>query len=266
MSNQIGIGIVTCNRKPFFDKLLESVKDTYPIYVANSGDELYGNVSGVGYHHKFHQKTPVVFAKNHLLRTMYSAGVDHIFILEDDVLVNDKSVFDRYVKAAIKSGLFHLNFGFSQKENLDDMGKPVYKNVVDYGDGIRIVLTQNILGAFSYYYKGVIKNVGLMDEMFNENSFEHVEHTYRIIKAGLLPSFWNFPDIDKSWEYISNQGSFEDTVIRNAPEYKTKMVRALSYFEKKHNFKIFDNLNIPQEQILMQLNEIEKNYGNKITI
>jgi len=261
---KIGIGIVTCNRKGFFDNLRNSVRGEYPIYVVNSGDEQYGN-SDVDYFYKFPQKTPVVFAKNHLLRKMYSDGIEHLFILEDDILIEDYSVFEKYVKTAIKTGLFHLNFGFSQKENLDDVGKPVIKNVVDYGDGIRIVLTQNILGAFSYYYKGVIKNVGVMDEMFNDNSFEHVEHTYRIIKAGLLPCFWNFPDIDNSWEYIKNQGNFNDTVIRNESEYKAKMLRALAYFEKKHNFKIFEHLNTPQDEVLGQLNLIESNYGNKIT-
>lgn len=262
--NRIGIGIVTCNRENFFNKLKDSIGDAYPIYVANTGDSNYGN-SGVKHFYKFAQKTPVVFGKNHLMRTMYADGIDHIFILEDDILIKDVSVFEKYVKAAIKTGLFHLNFGFSQKENLDALGKPIIKHTVDYGDGVKIVLTENILGAFSYYYKGILKNIGLMDEMFSENAFEHVEHTYRVIKAGLLPQFWNFPDVDQSWEYIENQGSFNDTVIRTDNDYRMKTVRALNHFEKKHGIKIFEILHLPDSEVLQRLNDIERNYGNKLT-
>ncbi len=264
-TNKIGIGIVTCNREGFFKKLYESINNVHDVFVVNSGETLYGYENGIKHFHMFPQKTPVVFAKNHLFRTMYDEGYDHIFILEDDVLIADTSVFEKYVNTAIRSGIFHLNFGFSQKENLDEKGNPVIKTTLDYGNNIKIVLTTNVLGAFSYYYKGILKNVGLMDEMFGENAFEHVEHTYRIIKAGLLPPFWNFPDIDQSWEYIKNQGSPDTTLIRNDDDYRMKMVRALNYFEQKHGVSLFKlNHVIPEQDVLNEVYRLEKTYGKQL--
>lgn len=37
-------------------------------------------------------------------------GVEHIFIVEDDILLKDVSVFRQYVETARAFGLGHLNF------------------------------------------------------------------------------------------------------------------------------------------------------------
>jgi hypothetical protein len=49
----------------------------------------------------------------------------------------------------------------------------------------------------------VLEQVGLIDERFY-NAFDHVEHTYRIIKAGFHPNFWWFADVANSHDLLSD--------------------------------------------------------------
>ena len=39
------------------------------------------------------------------------AGCDHIFLVEDDMIIKDPNVFKAYVTAAQESGIWHLNYG-----------------------------------------------------------------------------------------------------------------------------------------------------------
>lgn len=255
------IGIVTCDRPEFCKNLLDSLPQLDNVFVENTGNNLfvYKDVEI----HKFQTKTPVVFGKNALFRRILAeTDAEYIFILEDDIVISDKTVFDKYIETSEKTGIQHMNFGFSQKENLDENGNPLYKKIVDYPNGAKIVLTHNILGAFSMYTRECLEKVGIMNELYNECCFEHVQHTYVILQAGFHPPFWNFVDVFGSWNMIHNQGTFENTTIRNNVDYAQAMRRALELFRKEHGINLLE-IYVHNEKYV--LDSLRKIYENRTT-
>jgi hypothetical protein len=249
------IGIVTCDRPEFCKNLLDSLPQLDNVFVENTGNNLF--VHKDVEIHKFQTKTPVVFGKNALFRRILAeTDAEYIFILEDDIVISDKTVFDKYIETSEKTGIQHMNFGFSQKENLDENGNPLYKKIVDYPNGAKIVLTHNILGAFSMYTRECLEKVGIMNELYNENSFEHVEFTHRIALAGFAGYFWNFEDVYGSWDMISNQGTFNDTTIRHDPMYIQAMRRALVTFHKQYGYNLLEIFHVDEQTVLNKLRVI----------
>lgn len=262
MNNNYAIGIVTCNRPQFCKNLVESLPKNDNIFIENTGEEIV-TIPNTKIH-KFQKKTPVVFGKNALFRRiLQETDVDHIFILEDDIIVKDHSVFDKYIETSQKTGIQHFNFGFSQRENLDEQGKPLYKKIVDYPNGARILLTHNVLGAFSYYSRKCLEDCGIMDERFDSNAFEHCEHTVRIQQKKYCGYFWNFEDVYGSWDLIGNQGSFENTTIRNDQTYINKMRQALEVFRKIHGYNLLEIFHVSESVVLERLKEI---YVKNVTV
>jgi glycosyltransferase involved in cell wall biosynthesis len=264
MKEKIGIAIITYNRQDFFEKVQASIPDYVSLYVVNTGskypDSVYQDRVKL---HQCNKKTCVGWGKNHGLRMMINDGCEHLFLMEDDVVIKDPDVCKKYIKAASVSGIWHMNFGFSHKENLDrQFNTPVFRNLIDYTDDVSLIFTPNVFGAFTYYHKGIIKNVGYHDERFNENYIDHIELTYRTIKAGLHPPFWWFADINKSWDMISNLYNMEDdSIVQNEERSKSAITKACMYFKQKHGYI---PMQIPQTQepeVLKLLEIIQARYA-----
>jgi hypothetical protein len=47
----------------------------------------------------------------------------------------------------------------------------------------------------------LIKKFGYFDENYM-NAFEHIDFAYNLIKLGIAPPFWYFPDISNSNDYL----------------------------------------------------------------
>lgn len=86
-----------------------------------------------------------------------------------------------------------------------------------------------------YINKECIEKVGFFDENF-VNIHEHVDYTYRIIKAGLHPPFWYFADIASAHNYIGDSTQFRDTTIPKTDEYYQRLKGADIYFSMKHEY------------------------------
>ncbi len=71
------------------------------------------------------------------------------------------------------------------------------KYIAHCNNNVSIALNFHICGVLSYYQRKVIEKVGLFDGRFR-NAFEHINYTYRIIKAGYHPPFWWFTDVADS--------------------------------------------------------------------
>jgi len=263
MNDKIGIAIITHNRMDFFKKVQESIPDYVNLYVVNTGNKYPSSIYQDRVKlHQCDKKTCVGWGKNHGLRMMMNDDCDHLFTMEDDVYIIDPNICKKYINAAYTTGIYHMNFGFSHKENLKPDGSPAIVNMVEYNDNVSIILTPNVLGAFTYYYRGVIKNIGYHDERFNANHMDHVELTYRTIKAGLHPPFWCFCDINKSWEMIGNLSNMgDDSIVRNDPEFKRVFHEACSWFKHKHGAFPMQLPRTSMNDVMKSLEDIEKKYA-----
>lgn len=176
-------------------------------------------------------------SKNKLFKHLLEAGCKHIFIVEDDIIVKRSDVFDAYIAARAATGIQHFNFGYHGPANKNGVsgGAPCPRFVVDYGS-VKIAINMHSVGAFCYYSREVLEKVGLIDESYT-NAFEHVDHDYRIAKAGYCTPYWNFPDLADSMNYLDEvECSEKSSAIRPREDWRENITKGVEHFKKKHGY------------------------------
>tara|TARA_R110000787_G_scaffold190894_2_gene302334 strand:- start:1809 stop:2600 length:792 start_codon:yes stop_codon:yes gene_type:complete len=237
--SKIGIGIVTCNRNNFFTKCINSIKKEWydELVIVNDGDvpikyavnnyKIINNKKNIG----------VCKSKNILFKKLLAKDCDYIFIVEDDMYFKDNA-FQAYIDAHKKTGIDHMMFAYHGPANKGNIskGKPKPRKVIDYGD-FKLALNQHCVGAVCFYTKKCLKEVGLFDENFDKNNFEHVEHSYSLAKAGYSTPYWWWSDIANSLDYIEEQAcSEENSSIRRGDNWQQKIMESAEIFKNKHGY------------------------------
>jgi len=269
--DKIGIGIVTCNRHKFFLKCFRSIPNDYLLAVVNDGAD-FEDIN------KLQEEKPFTYfhnnvnlgvgkSKNILFRYLLDSDCDHIFIIEDDIIVKDPSVFKKYIELRNITGIQHFNFGYHGPANRNNISKgpPTPRYVIDYGK-IQLAINANSVGAFCYYTKEVLQKVGLIDEDYT-NAFEHVDHDYRIYKAGFGTPYWNFSDLANSYDYLDEiECSENSSAIRPRSDWMDNIKNGAKLFTEKHGYSpAWQNMvpDTPKEKVINFLKEIKKKYENK---
>ena len=247
----IFVGIVTCNRVDFFEKCYQSIKsaddDNLIIAVCNDGNQEVSLDSDT-IHIKHTKNKGVGCSKNDLFKeALKNPKVEHIFIVEDDIVIKDKNVFKKYIQAREITGIQHFMFGYHGPANKNGVSggpaKPKY--VIDYGNNFKLAINTHCVGAFCYYTREVLEKVGLIDEDFL-NAFDHVDHDYRIAKAGYSTPYWNWPDLQNSMEYLQEvECSEKSSAIKPRKDWMSNIQKGAELFYKKHNFMPAWNNHVP---------------------
>jgi GT2 family glycosyltransferase len=272
MNNNFGVAFITCDREDF----LHISMNSFIAGIGNRGDD---NVIVVNDGKSLEKDIPygdliqndknlgVGKSKNKALKELLSRGFDHIFIIEDDIIQKDNSinVFDKYIEYSQKTGIQHFMYGYHGPANKGGVskGSPLPRSVIDYGNGIEVLLNLHCVGAFCYYSRLCLEEVGLFDENYN-NAFEHVDHSYMIAKADMIPGYWWWPDIADSYEYLDEiECSEESSSIRPRADWQENIMKGAETFYKKHGYKPAWDDYVPDKseyQIKKILKEIHKKY------
>lgn len=254
--SNIGIGIITCNRPDFFFKCYGSIPEQYlnDVIVINDGKPFDFNGKSHFVQHETNKN--VGYSKNEAMTYLLNAGCNYIFTLEDDIIIKDPDIFEKYVDASKKTNIQHFNFGFSQRENLDYNFKPVYRKVIDYGD-VKIVLTPNILGAFTFYTRKALQTVGLHHKSFNKGHGDHLELTYRAAKHGFTTPFWWFADLYGSWDMIKNQSNFTTDSVVRSKNYEQNFNESREIFKRLHGCDIYQVPQTSEKEVIEILKKIK---------
>ena len=264
MSTKIGVGIITCDRPDYLKKLVKSL-DSISIdnlVIVNDGEkQLDGGKIFV--HNNKPSKQGVGKAKNQTLKLLKDN--DYIFLLEDDIIIKDKTVFEKYIEASKLSGIQHFNFAFHGVDNYLPNGQPAVRLKLDYSRDMSVCLYPNVYGAFSMYTKKCIERAGLMDE-FYYNAMEHVDHTAAIIKAGMHPPFRWFADIADSNKYIEEiDRAHSGSEIRRDQKWIENFHKAADHFAHKFGFDVRNPhaATSSKEETVNIIKQIKKQYGQQ---
>jgi hypothetical protein len=262
MSTKIGIGIITCDRLDYLKKLIKSLDNVLAsdIIVINDGEQQL-NSDKLKVYNNVPPKQGVGKAKNQALK--YLKNCDYIFLLEDDIIIKDKTVFEKYIEASKLSGIQHFNFAFHGVDNYLPNGSPAVRLKLDYSSTISVCLYPNLYGAFSMYTKECIEKIGLMDE-FYYNAMEHVDHTAAIIKGSMHPPFRWFADIADSNNYIEEiDRAHSGSKIRRDQKWIENFHKAADHFVKKFGFDVRNPYaaTASKEETINTIKQIRKQYG-----
>lgn len=253
MNKKTGVGIITCDRLNFLEGLIKSLvpceKFIDELVVINDGKDIpkwdlpYGewidNEKNIG----------VAKTKNKALRHLIKKNCEYFFIIEDDMLIKNPSVFKQYIEASNVTGIQHFNYGpgspFNRKQTiqtfdlhnrhlLNQDSEPNPKLIIDYGK-CKIALYEHTVAMFSFFTKNVLKTVGGFPEEY-DRCWEHVDHTYQIIKAGFHPPFWWFADLANSHDLIQEApGAIENSSIaKDKTEWNRRVMEGREIYKQKH--------------------------------
>jgi GT2 family glycosyltransferase len=259
-SSEIGVGILTYNRPDYYRQVLASVPRNKigTLVVVNDGENSYVTPQyDVDHIILNKEQKGVAKSKNLLLKHLLDKGCKHLFLIEDDILIKDSSVFEAYIKAASSTGIHHMCF-----EKIANNQKTL-KFVTEQPDGTKLGFYHNPQGAFMYIHASLITKLGYFDENFT-NAFEHIDFVYNLITKNVMPPFWYFPDLLDSENYLSDiPGSNENSTITNKNQYQENWNKSANYFVSK--WGKFTNA-IPDEGLLSlqyKLIELQSNYSRK---
>ena len=201
-------------------------------------------------------------SKNRAFQALLSANIDHLFLMEDDIYVKNPTVFDHYLGASRVSGIQHLNFSQHGPKNKTSDGNSDPVTIVEYGR-LRIALHRHCVGAFSYYSRTCLEAVGLMDEDFY-NGGEHLEHTYRILRAGYHPPFWFFADVDHSKELLGDEPwTPSQSLIASRADQAELVRKSDAIFKMKHGRPVGRISVAGTWEVMRSLRKILKRFGEK---
>ena len=278
--SKIGIGIVTCDRPDFLSKCIKNID------LSLFDAKVIVNDGKVPVKHKdFHiihnsKNLGVGKSKNRALRYMFDHDCDYIFLLEDDMLVFDNVVFEKYIEASKRSGIQHFNYGpgspFNRKQTIaydvynrgecDQHSDPVPKKIVDYGNNVKVVMYQHSVAMFTFYTKKCLEEVGFIDEDYY-NAWEHVDHTYRIAKARLHPPFWWFADIQDSHKLIGEapQAIDKSSIAKDEDKFMENVIKNREIYLEKHGHypNQVPTIHEDSENIVRTLQEIKRKHSEK---
>jgi hypothetical protein len=266
-ANKIGLGIITCDRPAGLQNALTRLpwKRLARVVVVNDGAPVSSEMLREAFRGRaeFLQNESnlgVGKSKNRALRDLLQAGMDHMFLMEDDIFVKDGRVFEQYVEAARITGIQHLNFSQHGPKNKSPDGIPDPVTTVNYGP-LRIALHRHCVGAFSYYSRGCLEAAGLMDEDFY-NGGEHLEHTYRILRAELHPPFWFFADVDCSEELLGDEPwSVSQSLIASRADQAELVRQSDALFQAKYGRPVGRIPVAGKGAVMRSLRRIQNKYG-----
>lgn len=262
---RIGVGLITCDRENFFIKCFESVhklKHKFDfLVVVNDGDAIdtdsIDNFDCIDVYHHNEQNQGVGVSKNIAIEHILQASCDHVFLIEDDVVLHDPEVFNRYINMSKISGIKHLNFCLHGNDNKID-GSPAPKLIIDYKHD-KLALYHNLYGALSYYHKDVIDSIGLMDTTYR-NAMEHVDHTMLACQSKFHPPFRWFADIAGSDQLIHEQDQgHEQSKIRSRQQWLEDFAFGVKRFYDKFDVNVCDptQKTADKQQVVEFLKEIK---------
>lgn len=256
IKQKIGVGVVTFNRPSFFKECINSIPEVDTLIVVNDGSDYPDNIYPANIKKLIEHQTNkgVGAAKNQAIKYLMKEGCDHIFLCEDDIKITNQNILEKYIIARDVTGISHFNFGYHGPLNKDTKGTPSPKYIAHYHNDVSIALNTHLCGALSYYQRQVIEKVGLLDERFR-NAFEHIDYTYRIIKAGYHPPFWWFADVADSHNYIKDlDPNLARSVIRkNGLNFLIRYKYYRYLFKRKNGFYVWDIPKLEKNKILESL-------------
>tara|TARA_R110002153_G_scaffold150596_1_gene302095 strand:- start:5118 stop:5891 length:774 start_codon:yes stop_codon:yes gene_type:complete len=251
---KIGIGIVTYNRPDYLKKCISCIpfhKVDECIVVKDGGGLDYDISSNDDFHyHEYKENGGNCRSKNKIFKYLLEKGCKHIFLIEDDMLIQDENIFDIYIDTANKTGVYHLMY-LKVADNVKHK-----RLTVDNLD-----LHKNPQGSFMYALDSVVKHVGDWDLNF-KNAFTHIDWTYRVIQKGLMPPFWWFPDVKDSEKLlIEIPGSTENSSITDKGHYKKNWQDSANYWVEKYGYFTNTIPDSTKEQVIERLKFLKKNYA-----
>lgn len=256
--NKTGLVVTTYNSEKWFQELYNTIPFKYlqETVIVNGGRPYlknYKNTFWIQHSTNHGAARARIDGINYLL----NKGIEHIFIIEDDMLLLNNNVFNAYVEASLETGLKYFCFCSNARGNgTPDNRTPA--EVVEYKN-TKIAFYREMNNEFTYHHADIFKKIGFYDTTFTH--LWDVEFVYRVLTdKNYGCGFRYFPDIFNSDKYIMNH---PDSINNSRTNANNKRDRELStflqLFQTKHGYPVSTVPILEKQQFVNKLKQIYKN-------
>lgn len=263
MREKIGVGITTYNHEDYFEPLYNSIDSSVidEFVVVNGGEEYNKKYNCHWIQH--HRNAFPSVCRNDCTTFLMNRGCDHIFLIEDDMIIKNSNIFNAYINASKESGLKYFSF-VSTSSGAGQAFKRNPRITIEYKNDISLSFYHNMCNEFTYHHKSCFEKAGLYDGNMRE-AFD-VELAYResLLGEWACP-FWWFADITNSDDYIENNPEAISRLQSERPDGSRAEVinKIWEYFHNKHGLYVPQIPNVSKEEFLKRIKDI--NGRNKVS-
>lgn len=254
---KIGVGIITYNSEDYFKTLYESLPLALidELVVVNGGNHYRENYACNWIQHNTNNYPSV--CRNDAINFLTNRNCEHIFIIEDDMIIKNPKIFEAYINASKISGLKYLCFTSIAWES-GAIGNRTPRLTVNYKNNISISFYKNMCNEFTYHHVSCFNQVGLYDTQFRD-PFD-IDMAYRESKTEYASNFWWFADITNSDDYIMNNPNATSRLQssdRPDGSREQRINEQWDLFYKKHNLYVNQIEDHGQQNLLNKLKRIK---------
>lgn len=231
MQFNAGLVITTYNSENWFDELHQTIpfSKLKEIVVVNGGKKYKKNY--INTHWIQHEKN-LGAAQSRIdgIQYLQNKKIEHIFIIEDDMLIKNKDIFEAYINASLETGLKYLCFCSNAHGN-GEPGNRTPAEIVEYKNN-KIAFYREMNNEFTYHHASVFNSLG-----YYNTAYKHlwdVEFVYRVLTSEQFGcGFRYFPDIVDSDNFIKNHPQSINNSRTNVNSSRDRELPI--YFEKFEN-------------------------------
>lgn len=254
---KIGVGIVTYNSEGYYKGLYESLPfDKFDVLVTvNGGDRYKGEYKGNWVQHSENVYPSV--CRNDCINFLLQRNCEHIFIIEDDMILKSPDIFDKYIQASKESGLKYFSFVSTSWES-GEPGKRTPRLTVEYKNNVSVSFYKNMCNEFTYHYRTCYEQTGLYDTNFRD-PFD-IDLAYRESKQDYAAPFWWFADITGSDNLIMNNPNAVSRLQGDRPDgsREQRIQKEWEYFIKKHGIMVNQIPDVNKEWVITKLKKLKQ--------
>jgi len=248
-ANKIGIGIVTYNSENYFKTLYDSLPlaKLNELVVINGGDQ-YKNTYNCHWVQHNMNCYPAV-CRNDAVNFLMNRGCEHIFLIEDDMIIKSADIFNKYIAASKASGLKYFSYVSTSWES-GEPGNRTPRLTVEYNKDISVSFYKNMCNEFTYHHYSAFESVGLYDTQFRD-PFD-IDMAYRESLKPHAAPFWWFADITNSDELIENNPNAISRLQADRPDgsREQRIQEQWKLFIKKHGRMVNQIPNKSKQDVL----------------
>ncbi len=237
MLKNTGLVVTTYNSEKWFDELYQTLPlhVVQDIIVVNGGKEYKKKYSGVTW---LQHKENLGAAQSRIdgIKFLQNKNIQHIFVIEDDMLIKNENIFEAYINASIETGLKYFCF-CSNASGTGAPGSRTPGEIVEYKN-TKIAFYREMNNEFTYHHVDIFKKLG-----YYNTSYRHlwdVEFVYRVLTSEEFGcGFRYFPDIVNSDMYIKNHPESINNSRTNKNNSRDKeLPEYLLKFQNEHGYHV----------------------------
>jgi len=260
--DKIGVGITTYNSEEYYKALYNTLPlDKIDILVTvNGGDRYKDEYKGNWIQHSENVYPSV--CRNDCINFLLQRGCEHIFIIEDDMIIKSPDIFDRYIQASKETGLKYFSY-VSMSYGAGEPFNRLSRMIVEYTNNIKISFYHNMCNEFTYHHCTCYERTGLYDTNYRDPW--DIDFAYRESLQHYASPFWWFADITDSDHLIMNNPNATSRLQTERPDgsRQERIQKEWEYFKQKHNILVKQIPDSSKEQVIEKLKQIKNESSNR---